>query len=109
LLEIADTGTDSDGSGPLIDALTEELNPLLKQELALAQRAMAFVRGRVKPHRWQAFWETAVGERPAAEVARELGLTVNDVFVAKNHIGNMLRAQYAALKQEPTHGGGESA
>lgn len=106
LLELVDPATE--GRDALIDAITDEVNPRLERQLALAQQAMELVRGRVKPHRWKAFWQTAVEDRKAADVARELGLTINSVFVAKHQIGKMLRAQFAALEAQSLRTEGET-
>jgi RNA polymerase sigma-70 factor (ECF subfamily) len=44
---------------------------------------------------WDAFQQFAVAGRPAAEVARELGLTVNVVVKAKSRVLNRLRQEAA--------------
>jgi RNA polymerase sigma-70 factor (ECF subfamily) len=45
---------------------------------------------------WQAFWQTAVEGRPAAEVAGALGLSVGAVYIAKSRV----QARLKALVQE---------
>lgn len=100
LLEAVDPASVGLDAEPLIDAVTDAVSPRLERQLALAHQAMEQVRGRVKPHRWVAFWQTAVEGRPAKEVAQELRLSVNDVFVAKSHIGAMLRKRLAELEAE---------
>jgi RNA polymerase sigma-70 factor (ECF subfamily) len=82
------------------DGIAEQVSPLLARDLALVHRAMALVRQRVKPHRFRAFEETALNDRPAADVARELKLKVGAVHVAKTQIAGMLRKEIAALQQE---------
>jgi RNA polymerase sigma-70 factor (ECF subfamily) len=44
------------------------------------------VRGGFAEPTWQAFWQTAVEGRPAAEVAADLGLSVGAVYVAKSRV-----------------------
>jgi RNA polymerase sigma-70 factor (ECF subfamily) len=44
------------------------------------------VRGGFAEPTWQAFWRTAVEGRPGAEVARELGMSVGAVYVAKSRV-----------------------
>src|SRR5262245_18495299 len=46
---------------------------------------------------WDAFQRFAVDGRPAADVARELGLTVNGVVKAKSRVLNRLRRETAGL------------
>ena len=45
---------------------------------------------------WQAFWQTAVEGRPAAEVAGALGMSVGAVYIAKSRV----QARLKALVQE---------
>jgi RNA polymerase sigma-70 factor, ECF subfamily len=46
---------------------------------------------------WQACWDTVVCSRPAAEVAADLGLSVNAVYLAKSRVLNRLRQDLAGL------------
>jgi RNA polymerase sigma factor (sigma-70 family) len=68
---------------------------------ALLQRAGERVRGEVHPTTWQAFWETAVIGRSAADTAAILGMTVAAVAVAKCRV--LARLQAAATELEETH------
>jgi RNA polymerase sigma-70 factor (ECF subfamily) len=81
----------------LIEGITEDIHRTLENDLGIVRQALKAVQERVKPQRWQAYWATAMEGRKAAEVARELGLKVNDVFVAKHQIGKVLRQQILAL------------
>jgi RNA polymerase sigma-70 factor (ECF subfamily) len=49
------------------------------------------------PPTWAAFVRTAVEGRPAADVAGELGLTVNAVHVARSRVLARLRAEAAGV------------
>jgi RNA polymerase sigma-70 factor (ECF subfamily) len=80
------------------DRLAEQLSPLLGRDLGLMRQAMALVRERIKPQRWRAFEETVLNDRAAPAVARDLGLKVGDVYVAKTQIAAMLRKQIAAMR-----------
>jgi RNA polymerase sigma factor (sigma-70 family) len=42
---------------------------------------------------WQAFWLTCVAQRPIAEVAAELGLSIGNVYVARSRIMARLRSR----------------
>jgi RNA polymerase sigma-70 factor (ECF subfamily) len=50
---------------------------------------------------WQACWQTIVENRPAGEVAAELGLTINQVYLAKSRILHRLRAELKGLLDKP--------
>jgi RNA polymerase sigma-70 factor, ECF subfamily len=63
----------------------------------LHRRAIELVRGEFEPRTWQAVWRVAAqGERPA-DVARELGMSVNAVYLAKSHVKKRLREEFDAL------------
>src|SRR4051794_11909907 len=47
----------------------------------LVHRALALMQAEFQPVTWQACWEFVVRDRPAAEVAAELGITVNAVYL----------------------------
>lgn len=55
--------------------------------------AMGRVRLRVQPHTWQAFVRTALEDRPALEVADELGMQLGAVYVARSKVQKMLREE----------------
>jgi RNA polymerase sigma-70 factor, ECF subfamily len=64
-------------------------NPALKVVEAL--------RGDFEDRTWRAFWRTTVDERPAAEVAVEIGMTVNAVRKAKSRVLQRLRSELNGL------------
>jgi RNA polymerase sigma-70 factor (ECF subfamily) len=49
---------------------------------------------------WQAFWQTGVLNRPVAEVATELGMTVGAVYVARSRVLARLRDRVAQLSED---------
>src|SRR5206468_872600 len=53
------------------------------------------------PSTWQAFQRLAVDGRPAAEVAAELGTTVNAVLLAKSRVLRRLRQEARGLVDWP--------
>jgi RNA polymerase sigma factor (sigma-70 family) len=55
--------------------------------------AAAIVRVEVRDSTWEAFWQTAVLDRPASEVARGLGLSEGAVYIARSRVIARLRAQ----------------
>jgi RNA polymerase sigma-70 factor (ECF subfamily) len=59
----------------------------------LAGRALAIMRADFHESTWKACWETAVKDRPAAEVAAELGLSVGAVYAARFRVLDRLRQE----------------
>ena len=67
----------------------------------LLDLAMRRVEKRVKPANWRAFQLTAIDQRPGAEAAQELGMTVARVFIAKHRVQRMLEEEMRILSGEP--------
>lgn len=63
----------------------------------LMQRALAIAQTDFEPLTWRACWDFVVRDRSAAEVAAELGITVNAVYLAKSRVLRHLRAELAGL------------
>jgi RNA polymerase sigma-70 factor (ECF subfamily) len=63
----------------------------------LAARALAVMRAEFQPATWKAFWELVVAGRPGADVARELGLSVNAVYIARSRVLRRLRQELEGL------------
>jgi RNA polymerase sigma-70 factor (ECF subfamily) len=63
----------------------------------LTARALELMREQFAPTTWKAFWACVVREQPVAEVARELGLTPNAVYVAKSRVLTYLRQELHGL------------
>jgi len=66
----------------------------------LVQRALELVQGDFEPTTWRAWQEFAVAGRPAAEVARELGITPHAVYLAKARVLRRLRQEIDGLLDE---------
>jgi RNA polymerase sigma-70 factor (ECF subfamily) len=63
----------------------------------LSQRALDLIQAEFESTTWQAFLRTAVAEQPAADVARELGLTLAAVHKAKSRVLHRLRRELDGL------------
>jgi RNA polymerase sigma-70 factor (ECF subfamily) len=50
---------------------------------------------------WQAFWRTCVDGQPVTDVARELGTTAGNVYVARSRIVARLRARIQEINDDP--------
>jgi RNA polymerase sigma-70 factor (ECF subfamily) len=64
----------------------------------LFDEAVARVRGRVLPRTWEAFERTALQGQSGAEAAKELGMKVATVFVAKSKVQTMLQEELRKLE-----------
>ncbi len=89
------------GSGDAVDELAgpDELEALWesKYQQSLAGRALSVMRSDFQETTWKACWETVVADRPAAEVAAELGLTVGAVYAARFRVLERLRHELRGL------------
>lgn len=59
--------------------------------------ALAIMRADFQEKTWRACWEVVVAERPAAEVAAALGLTVGAVYAAKFRVLDRLRQELRGM------------
>jgi RNA polymerase sigma factor (sigma-70 family) len=59
----------------------------------LVERALQLMKADFQPATWKACWESAVLGRPAAEVARELGMTPEAVYAASYRVLRRLRQE----------------
>jgi RNA polymerase sigma-70 factor (ECF subfamily) len=57
----------------------------------LVRRALELMQREFKPTTWKACWEQVVQGRPPAEVASQLGVSVNAVYVARSRVLRRLR------------------
>jgi RNA polymerase sigma-70 factor (ECF subfamily) len=70
---------------PVIELAEAEYRELL------VRRALELIQRDFKPATWKACWEQVVQGRPAVEVAQELGLSLNAVYVARSRVLRRLR------------------
>ncbi len=59
--------------------------------------ALEQVRLQFEERTWQAFWKVAMEDRPAADVAAELGLSVTSVRQAKSRVLRRLKEELGEL------------
>lgn len=60
-------------------------------------RCLRLMQTDFQPAVWQACWSHVVEGRPAAEIAAELGMTVNAVYLAKSRVLRRLREELRGL------------
>jgi RNA polymerase sigma-70 factor (ECF subfamily) len=63
----------------------------------VTRRALELMQSDFEPATRQAFWATAIEGRPAAEVAAELGISENAVYLARGRVLRRLREELAGL------------
>jgi RNA polymerase sigma-70 factor (ECF subfamily) len=63
----------------------------------LVSRALELMQAEFQPTTWRACWELVVNSRSAAEIARELGISENAVYLAKGRVLRYLRRELAGL------------
>jgi RNA polymerase sigma-70 factor (ECF subfamily) len=63
----------------------------------LVGRALQLMQAEFAEADWKACWQNVVEDRPADDVAAELGLTVNQVYLAKSRILQRLRKELEGL------------
>jgi RNA polymerase sigma-70 factor (ECF subfamily) len=98
LAEVADHREGPDPAGPAETAGDEAAGPGALG--GVLRRALDRVRARAAGNSWQAFWEVTVRGRAPADVAADLGLSVNAVYIANSRILGRLRAELGRVEGE---------
>jgi RNA polymerase sigma-70 factor (ECF subfamily) len=77
----------------------DDLERLIETEhnARLVRRALDILEADFQPATWRAFWQVTIDERPAADVGRDLGLSVAAVYAAKCRVLARLRRELAGL------------
>jgi RNA polymerase sigma-70 factor (ECF subfamily) len=89
-----------DGSEALPDLpAPDSEDPFWEQEYRqhLVGRALELMQQEFQPATWKACWECVVAGRSAAEVAAELGMSVEAVYTAKSRVLRRLRQELSGL------------
>ena len=81
-----------DGNGPEADWERE-------YQRRLSGRAMELVKDEFQPNTWDAFWQTAVDGKPAAEVGAGLKMSPGAVYVAKSRVLARLRDEVRRMME----------
>jgi RNA polymerase sigma-70 factor, ECF subfamily len=66
----------------------------------IVAQALKLMQSEFESTTWQACWQTTVEDRPAADVAAELGITTNAVYVARSRVLRHLREELRDLLDE---------
>lgn len=78
-------------------AVVDDDDSVSREVQFLYERAVTIIRGRFSDRDWRAFYEFVVNGRPSKEIAAELGMSVNSVYLAKSRILSVLRAEFAGV------------
>jgi RNA polymerase sigma factor (sigma-70 family) len=81
------------------DDLAQRLQETFDHELL--EQAYEEVQGRVEPRTWQAFVFTAIQGMTGVEAARQLGMQVGTVYVAKSKVQRMLQEIVQVCEDQP--------
>ena len=63
----------------------------------LVGRALEIMKSEFGPTTWRACWASVVEEKPADEIARELGISRNAVYLAKSRVIRLLHHELEGL------------
>jgi len=63
----------------------------------LTERVLQILKDSFPETTWRACWESVVADRPAEQIAMELGITANMVYLAKSRVLRQLREELTGL------------
>ena len=72
----------------------------IEYQRRLAAIAMERVKSEFQENTWQAFWLTAVDGVPAADVAKQVGISPGAVYVAKSRVLARLKQEVEAIERQ---------
>jgi RNA polymerase sigma-70 factor, ECF subfamily len=92
----------SDGFAQILDQLEDTHSALSKlwdqeHDEHVARRLLEMIRPRFEAKTWAAFQRVALEGAPVDQVAEDLGMTVNAVFIAKSRVVHLLRQEGKGL------------
>ena len=99
-----DTGTGTSTVEKMIDPKSQELDAAwdTEWERNLLQAAVGKIKKRVDPQKYQIFDFYVNKEWPADKVARTFGISVDQVYLAKHRITELLKEEVGRLEKEMT-------
>ncbi|HWB09492.1 MAG TPA: sigma-70 family RNA polymerase sigma factor [Pirellulales bacterium] len=88
---------DQDRLAKVVDQVDDPNGWEREHQMFMAATALKIMRSEFQETTWRACWEFVVNGRPAAEIAGELGISENGVYVAKCRVMRRLRKELAGL------------
>jgi RNA polymerase sigma-70 factor (ECF subfamily) len=77
---------------------SDESDPVRnEEEMEIYRRAVEVILAEFEERTRQAFWRVVIDQRPAADVAQELNLTTNAVYLAKSRVLRRIREEFAGI------------
>jgi RNA polymerase sigma-70 factor (ECF subfamily) len=81
----------------VVDTIDDPTGWEREHQAFLAATALKIMRSEFQEATWKACWEFVVVGRPAAEIAAEMGISENGVYVAKCRVMRRLRKELSGL------------
>ncbi len=82
---------------PVVEPEHREFIEAAEYRAQLVGRALRIMQAEFRPATWQACWRLVVDDCPADQVAAELGITANAVYIAKSRVLRRLREELHGL------------
>ena len=107
----ADDGTRTDTIERIPDPVGMDLTAIWHEEWQrnLLQTALARIKRQVHPQQYEIYYLHVVLEKPVREVARTLGVSAGQVYLAKYRIGRLLKKEILALERSESNPASTSA
>lgn len=82
---------------PSDDVVEEATAPCADESGSLRQRAVRLLQVQFSEQCWQAFWRVVIEDQEVRDVATDLNMTKNAVYLAKSRVLRRFREEYAEL------------
>jgi RNA polymerase sigma-70 factor, ECF subfamily len=89
-----------ESAASIVDAANDDAAAALEEaeyQQYVVKQALELMQAEFQPETWKACWEYMIVGKPADAVAKELGLTINAVYLAKSRVLSRLREELAGL------------
>lgn len=90
-------GNDSEVARVAVDGSGADLYEEQEYRTFITQRLQELVQGEFREDIWQAFRMQTLEERPVVEIAQELGMSANSVYIAKSRVLRRIRQELEGL------------
>jgi RNA polymerase sigma-70 factor (ECF subfamily) len=84
-----------------IESLAKDIE--IQHQRELLEQATDLIRARVKANTWNAWEQTSVQGKSAAEAARDLDVAIGEIYVSRSRVSKMLAAEVKRLQLSSEH------